>query len=145
MAFRFSLASVLSFRESIEKREELALQKVQLEVARVLRSIDKLTADLIDALDARDRALQTPTPAFYLQGMQEEMAAAILAKQNLSATLQSLKREREKQIAVYQAAHRNRELLTDLLTQQKNTWEQKQLKTQQKSLDDIFAARAQRE
>src|SRR5579862_26612 len=145
MAFQFSLASVLRFRESVEKREELALQRVQLEIARVYRSIDKLTGDLIDALDKRDRALQTPTPALYLQGMQEKMTEAIQAKQNLSASLHILKNERERQMRLYQAAHRSREILTDLSTQQRNTWEQRQLRAQQKSLDDIFAARAQRE
>ena len=35
MGFRFSLAPVLRLRESLEKREELALQKVELEVARL--------------------------------------------------------------------------------------------------------------
>jgi len=54
MGFRFPLASVLQFRESIEKREELALQKVQFEVARVRRRIDELTEELAKASDERE-------------------------------------------------------------------------------------------
>ena len=46
MGFRFTLDSVLRFREGIEKREELALQKVQFEVSRVRRRIEELTEEL---------------------------------------------------------------------------------------------------
>lgn len=144
MAFRFSLTSVLRFRESVEKQEELVLQKIQIEVARVQRHIDQLTNDLIDALDARDKALEKPTPALYLQGMQAEMAAAMDAKQNLSEMLEGLNEQREKQIGAYRSARTKRRMLTDLLEQQKSLWEHQQLRAQQKMLDEIFSAQAKR-
>ena len=53
MGFRFTFASVLRFREGIEKSEELALQKVQFEVARVRRRIDELTEDMTRASNER--------------------------------------------------------------------------------------------
>ena len=47
MAFRFSLATVLRVRESIELREERALKKIQMEMARVSHEIEELDACLL--------------------------------------------------------------------------------------------------
>ena len=144
MRFKFPLASVLRFRESTEKREELALQKAQLEVARVCRYIDNLTARITDVLNARDQVLQKPSPAHHLQNLQAEMDAAVEAKQSLSETLRTLNNRRDEQMKLYQAARAKRQMLSNLLAQHLSAWEQDQLRTEQKQLDDIFAARSQR-
>ena len=144
MGFRFPLAPVLRFRESIEKREELALQKVQLEVARVRRRIDELTDELSKASDAREKEMQKCLSAYRLQHMEAETNAALEAKQTLFATLEALQRQRDMQMKLYQAAHGGRQMLTDLLTQTRNEWELDLEKAQQKRLDDIFASRLQR-
>jgi len=57
MAFRFSLASVLRLRESIEKMEEQSLQKIDMEIARVLHVIDELDEKTVKLRSARDRVL----------------------------------------------------------------------------------------
>ena len=144
MGFLFPLASVLQFRESIEKREELALQKVQFEVARVRRRIDELTEELAKASDEREESLQRWMQACQLKDLQDEMNSAVVAKQTLSETLVTLKSQRDTHMKLYQAARVNRRMLTDLLEQQRNAWEQNQLRIQQKTLDDIFVARLQR-
>ena len=144
MGFRFPLASVLQFRESIEKREELALQKVQFEVARVRRRIDELTEELAKASDEREESLQRWMQACQLKDLQDEMNSAVVAKRALSETLVTLKSQRDTHMKLYQAARVNRRMLTDLLEQQRNAWEQNQLRIQQKTLDDIFVARLQR-
>jgi flagellar FliJ protein len=144
MAFRFSLASVLRVRESIERREELALQKAEHELARVRRRIDELTGEIAKAVDEREKALQQEIQAHRLQSMDAEISAAGEAKQTLLETLQTLQQQRDAQMKLYQAAYNGRRMLTDLSAQQKTEYEQEQDHAQQKRLDDIFASRWQR-
>ena len=141
MPFRFTLASVLRVRESIERREELALQRAEHEVARVRRQIEELTNKL--AKDARDRenALQQPTQAFRLRSMQAEMDAAIAARQGLIDTRQTLQQKRDAQMKRYQVAHNDHQVLIELQKQQRDEYEHEQERAQQKRLDDLFAAR----
>jgi flagellar biosynthesis chaperone FliJ len=82
--------------------------------------------------------------ACQLKDLQDEMNSAVVAKQTLSETLVTLKSQRDTHMKLYQAARVNRRMLTDLLEQQRNAWEQNQLRIQQKTLDDIFVARLQR-
>jgi flagellar FliJ protein len=144
VAFRFSLASVLRVRESIERREELALQKAEQELARVRWRIDELTGEIAKAVDAREKALQQAIQAHRLQSMDAEINAAGEAKQTLLETLQTLQQQRDAQMKLYQAAYNGRRMLTDLSEQQKTEFEQEQDRAQQKRLDDIFASRWQR-
>jgi flagellar FliJ protein len=144
MAFRFPLATVLRVRESIEQREERALQQIQLEMARVLRQIEELSAEIAGARDAQDEALRQPVPAGYLHGLLWEAQLAEVRRKALLSTLQVLEQQRDKQMKVYQTAHRNHETLISMKRDQRNVYEQQQVRMQQKSLDDIFMARRHR-
>ena len=144
MPFRFSLASVLRVRESIERREELALQRVEMEVVRVKHRIDELTQELARAGEARENALRNSIPAYDLQSMDAQMNAALDAKQILLDTLQTLQQQRDAQMKLYQVAYNGRQMLTDLLEQKKNEYKQEQDHAQQKRIDDLFASRWQR-
>ena len=144
MAFRFPLASVLRVRESVERNEELALQKAELEVARSQRRVEELTIELDRCVQARDQAMQQPTPAYLVRELQEQMNSTLDARQAATDTLQARREQRDAQRQRYQAAHNGRRMLTELRTQQKDAYEQEQVRAQQKRLDDIFAARRQR-
>jgi len=144
MGFRFTLASVLRFRESIEEREELALQKVEFELARVRRRLGELTEELAKASNEREAAPQKSMEAFRLKNLQDEMNAAVQTKQILFETLATLRSQREAQFRLYQAARVNRRTLTDLQKHQQSAWEQEQVRVEQKQLDDIFSSRMQR-
>lgn len=144
MAFRFPLASVLRVRESIEKREEVALLSAQLEVARVRRRVDELTDEMQKAWQEREQALEQSIQASRLQAMQVEINAAVEAKQVLADTLQTLRRQRDERMKIYKTAHTGRQMLTDLRDQKKSAYEQEQVRAQQKMLDLIMAARWQR-
>jgi flagellar export protein FliJ len=113
----------------------------QLEVARVRRRMDELTNEMARACQEREKALRNSTPANRLQAKQVEISAAIEAKEILFETLQTLKLQRDTQMNAYKAAHRGRQALSDLRAQQKNLYEQDELRRQQKQLDDIFASR----
>lgn len=144
MAYRFPLESVLRLRESIEKREELLLQKAQYEVAKVQQRINDVNEELEEADRKRGEALLGSVEAFRLQAMQEDIRAAKETKQTLIATIALRKDERDRRMKFYQAAHSGRRMLSDLRDQQRNVWEQEQARIEQRRLDDIYAARLQR-
>jgi flagellar export protein FliJ len=144
MAFRFTLASVLGFRESIERREDLALGKLQLEMARVRHEIDLVTEDLAAAQRWREESMRQPIPAAEVQSMLRGADVAAERKKKLLESLVALEHQREEQMRIYQTARRARQVLSDLRTQYRDTWEQEQARTQQKVLDDIFGSRSHR-
>jgi flagellar export protein FliJ len=144
MAYRFPLATVLRVRENLEKREERALQKIQLEVARVLRQLDELSAEIAKAHDAREQVMQRPIAAGQLQALLWAMQATVEKRKTLVHHLHALEQERDKQMNVYRAAHRDREMLTDMFDRRCDAYEQEQARSEQKKLDDIFIARHNR-
>lgn len=144
MAFRFSLATVLRFRESVEKREELALQRVLLEVGRARREIEQLNAVIAAAHQARNEAMQNPLPASHIQDMLNDVAMAANRRKQLLESLETLERQLALQMQKYQDAHRDRQMLSDMRTKKRDAYEQEQTRTAQKVLDDIFGARSQR-
>jgi flagellar export protein FliJ len=144
MAFRFSLAIVLRFRESVEKREELALQKILQDIGRVRQQIADLTVQIERALDARNGALLKPIAAAQLQGVLIAIETAKESRKQLIASLEPLELRRQEQTKVYQAAHRDRQMLSDMEERARSAYEQEHTRKQQKFLDDVFAARAQR-
>ena len=81
MAFRFPLASVLSYRESLERREELALQKIQMEMTRLRQAIQQLNVQIAEAHHTIERVMQKPLAAFQMQSMLQQANAAAARRQ----------------------------------------------------------------
>jgi flagellar export protein FliJ len=144
MAFQFPLAAVLRVRESIEKREERALQTIQLEIARGLHQIEALSAGIDGAHRVREQALLKTTSGGHLHSMLWDEQSAEQQLKSALGRLQVLEQEREQQMKVYQVAHQDREMLTDMLNKQKDIYEREWLRDEQKRLDDIFMARRHR-
>jgi len=144
MAFRFPLATVLRVRESMEQREERSLKRIQLEMARVLRQIEELSAEIAKAHDAQEEALRRPIPAGHLHSLLWEAQSAAERRKALLHILQTLEQQRDQQMKVYQAAHRAHETMLSMLRAQRSAYELEQARTQQKYIDDIFIARRHR-
>src|SRR5277367_6387360 len=103
MAFRFSLATVLRFRESVEKREELALQRLLLEIARARREVEALTTDIAVAHETRNKAMLNALPAFEIQAILNDLNAAAERRKRLIESLDAFERQRLQQMKKYQA------------------------------------------
>jgi flagellar export protein FliJ len=144
MAFRFPLATVLRVRESIERREELALERIQLEMARVARQIEELNEAMTRAHATRNQALRQPMPGGELHSMLEQVQAAARTRGALLITLQGLEERRLKQMKIYQIAHRDHETMVNLFKEQRDLYELEEARREQKYLDDIFMARRHR-
>lgn len=141
MGFRFAMASVLRWREGVEKREELVLQQMQFEVNRIAHRIEEITEEIAQANQRQEAALRNWTQAFDLKGMKDEVCAAAEARKILIETLAALKKQKDAQMEVYRAARMSRRMLTDLEAQKRTAWEQTQDRADQKRLDDVFTAR----
>lgn len=144
MAFRFSLATVLRLRESVQRQEERALQKILFEMARATRQIDGLSAEICLAGDEAERAMQRPIPANQVQLLISKKQLAQEKKSNLIRHRQSLEQDRDRQLHIYHAAYRNTETLIELRDSKRQLYEQDKTRADQKRLDDIYAARKQR-
>lgn len=144
MAFRFPLATVLRYRESLEKREEVALQKVQLEILQARRRIHQLDDEIAGAQQAREAKLRETISAFQLQAMLDDVNAALEQKRKLTEELEKLEQQRKERMKAYQAAHRGRQMLSDIRNRQQDAWELDAARRQQKMLDDLFALRSRR-
>lgn len=144
MPFRFTLAAVLLVRENAEEREERALKKLQIELTQLFNQVEELSSIIVKAFEARERAMQRPISALELQSLLWQAEEAAEKKAALLHRIQILEQERDLQMKVYQAAHRDREMLTDMLNKQRDAYEQEQARSQQKHIDDIFMARHHR-
>lgn len=141
MPFRFPLAKVLLVKESVKKQEERALQKILLEMSRVAHRIEKLSEEIAESQIALERALQQPIPAIEVQTLSLRAQRATEDRRDLVRELQTLEQNRERQAELYHAAHRNCEVLINLLEKQKDDYEQEQTRVEQKQMDDIVIAR----
>lgn len=144
MAFRFSLATVLRYRDSMEKREELALQKILVEIARTRLQVEQLTRQIARAQAAIEKTLEQPVSAAHLQIMVSEVEVLVAQRKTLSGSLAALDRQRALQMQAYQAAHRDRRMLSEMADRQRDAYELGRVRREQKFVDDIFGARARR-
>ena len=144
MAFRFRLETVLRFRDSVEKREELALRKALQDVARTRALIERIGQEIAAAQDARNTALEKTLAASQLQSVLRDIDAAIARRKALIDSLPGLERQCEMARKAYQAAHRDRQMLSDMEAKQQEEYAQERVRKEQKFIDDVFAARAQR-
>lgn len=144
MPFRFPLAAVLLVRKNAEQREERALKKIQLEMAHATRELEELNAEIACVQAAREQAMQEPIPAVQLHAYLERAEVVAEKKKDLVNQIQTLRQGLAQQMKVYQASHRDREALTDILDKQREAYDQERSREQQKQLDDMFMARRHR-
>ena len=144
MAFQSPLAAVLRFRESIERREERALHRVRSSVARVEAQMERLRAAMDEARRQREQALRESIPSGHLQALLREEVLAEERGKLLQAEMQRLHQELQGQIKAYQAAHRDREMLSEMLQREREAFQRRQRHEEQKRLDDVFLARRSR-
>jgi flagellar FliJ protein len=144
MAFRFSLAGVLKLRESIERREYLALERVHMEIAYAeaqLREVDELRSLLVER---RQTELAAGIPAIQLQGAFEQELALEHRRDALKLKLEELVAQRQEHVKAYELARQKREMLDDLRARQLDAYLRNRAKREQSAIDDLFLSRRKR-
>ena|SRR5579871_4676175 len=144
MGFQFPLASVLRHRGMIEDREERMLQNIQQEIARTMQLIEDFDAEIAKANVARRANVRKASTALdmhaaygYLENLKQQKTEQI-------ERLAKLEDLRTKQIVIYRAARRDREVLDDIFDRSRTAYESEAAKREQRTVEDTFAARRAR-
>ncbi len=141
MPFRFQLDAVLRFREGVERTEEAALHRIVQEIADVERQLQEIDLRQVHLREQREHDLVQKLPALHLMEIVEQEEMLNKTVDELRLRLQQLHTQRIEQLAVYQAAHQDRQVLSELREQQQRAYALDQNRQEQKMLDDIFLAR----
>jgi len=142
MAFRFKLDAVLRFREGVEHAEEAALYRVVREIANAETELQQVKINQDRLREQRERELTLKLPAVHLLEIAEREFEFKNAAEALRLRLQKVETKRVKQLYIYQDAHRERLVLSQLRDQQRKAYELEQRRQEQKTLDDLFLARS---
>jgi flagellar FliJ protein len=141
MAFRFSLASVLRLREIHEQREERLLTEILAQVRQTREALELLDAQIVDAAAGREARLMATMPVAELHAEYGMSALLEERRQFTQSQLAKFEQLRDKQIKTYQAAHQDRELLSNMREEQRASYAVERSRLEQKAVDDLFIAR----
>jgi flagellar export protein FliJ len=144
MAFRFPLAAVLKYRESMEQREYLALERIQMEIARMQAQIAQAAAARSAAAASSLEQLSRGLAAIHLQEAREYESALERSQTLFEEKLKELRVSLRQRLRTYQIARQKREVLDELRSRQKNAYERDQARLQQNAVDDLTLARRKR-
>jgi flagellar export protein FliJ len=144
MGFEFSLATLLRFRRIIEEREEQVLQKILFELNETSGAIARTDDRLVECYASRGASVLKPSIGLDLQASYGEVKELQQRRKELEARMHKIKDARNAQMIVYEAARRNREMLTDMREKKRRAYDAELEKRRQKALDDNFAARRSR-
>lgn len=141
MSFHFSLGTVLRVRGIVEEQEERMLQKIQAEIARTHESIQQVDSEIAGSDAARRSAVNKRFLGRSLHASYEEVKNLKNVKKELEERANKLEQLRARQLMAYEAARRNREMLTGIEESQRTAYETEAARSAQKVLDDNFNAR----
>lgn len=145
MAFRFSLAAVLKLRESIERREYLALGRVHQEISQVDTQIRLVEQWCAAAAEGREKETAHGVASVHLQDAYDQEISLEKQRDALRTTRQELKIKLQERIRAYEIARQKREVLDSLRERQFETYKLEQARLEQNRIDDLFLARRQRD
>lgn len=146
MAFRFSLDTLLRLRISIERKEELNLQRIHAALQQARRELERLRLERQAAWGEAQLRLRASAPAaelhFELARDQAAQRRAALLQQRIA----QLESARLQQQAVYRKARQDREILENLRDRMREQYDLEQNRSEQQRIDDILLMlRASRE
>ena len=141
MAFQFSLATVLRVRKIIEEREEGILQKILFNISKVFDDLERIDARIVEADDSRHAEVLKPCIGLEVHAYYGEVKELKQCRKDLEDKIQKLEEARDKQLIIYEAARRNREMLTDMREKKRTAYDVETNKREQKALDDNYISR----
>lgn len=144
MGFQFSLATVLRVRGIIEEQEERMLQQILSEIARSNEALALTDAAIAESDASRCADILKPFLGHNLHAIYGEMKELKENRKNIEEQIIKLKQLRDKQIKIYEKARGNREMLSDMREEKRNEYEADIARLDQKTLDDIFSSRRNR-
>jgi flagellar export protein FliJ len=140
MAFKFPLATVLRVRLIREEREERLLQQILFQIQQTMAQIAAVDTELIRVNEHRSKHVFQPMTAHLLQGSYSEIAYLRQTRLHLEGQLAQMEELKLKQLAIYEAARRDRKMLTEMRERQRNDFLFEVAKDEQRSIDEYFSS-----
>lgn len=144
MPFRFSLAAVLTYRESLEHREYIVLEQIQQEITGTEAHLVEVEAWRGTAAQLRATQLSRGLHSVHLQQAYEHELALERYRDLLQDKLRELKQRLQQQLQAYELARQKRKVLDELRGHQFEAYTRGQVRAQQHLLDELFLARRRR-
>lgn len=144
MAFKFPLATVLRVRGIIEEREESILQKILFDISQTFDGLERIEVQIAESDAARLAHILKPSFGRDLHASYGEVKDLKQRRKELEAQIQKLEQARDVQLLIYEAARRDREMLTDMRQKKRTAYDSDLSRGEQKTLDDNYNARRSR-
>lgn len=140
MSYNFPLSSVLWLREVVEEREERLLKNIQQEITSTVDQLSSLATEFAGADADWLGTMSNSCRGIHLHARYEQLEALRQRRKELEQRLEKLEELRGKQLAAYQLARRDREMLDGLHDQGLAAYATDMAKREQSTLDDTFGA-----
>ncbi|HXY13107.1 MAG TPA: flagellar FliJ family protein [Terriglobales bacterium] len=145
MPFHFPLAAVLKFRESLERREYLALVRIQHEIMAIEAQLRQIEEWRLAAVQRREADLAKGVASVYLQDEFHREFALEQRRDALKVKLEETKLRHTAHLKSYQEARQKREVIDELRQRGLEAYTRQQAKRQQAVMDDLFLSRRRRD
>lgn len=144
MAFRFSLNTLLKYREALERRELLALERAQQEVLGTELQIRAVQQEQGAVAESRESHLRHGMKACELQALVDAEMQLEQRENQLTEALHKSMLKREECMGRYREIHRKRELLEKLKARKLAEYTREQSQAEQRRIDDLYLSRRKR-
>ena len=141
MAFEFPLATVLRVRGIIEEREEGVLQKILFDISQTFDGLECIETQIAESDAARLADILKPSFGRDLHASYGEVKDLKQRRKELEVQIQKLEQARDVQLLIYEAARRDREMLTDMRQKKRIAYDSDVSRSEQRILDDNYNAR----
>ena len=145
MAFRFSLAAVLKYREELEKREEQILEMARETLARLENQLAEVREQQCGLVVERESLLKRGAFGDDLHHTARKQQEWKRLEDELGKQLSVARLAYEKQMKLFLAVRQKREVLDELKKNQHESYREKQDRLEQQRIDEIFGSRLNRE
>lgn len=145
MAFKFSLAAVLKYREALEKREERILEERRDKLARLETKLAEVKAHLRQLIVDRELLLGRGLLGDDLHHVAEQKQQLERLEKDIEKQVSSAVLDCDKQMEIFLAARQKWEILDELKCTQISLYSHKQERQEQQNVDEIFIARFKRD
>jgi len=146
MAFRFSLDMLLRLRVSLERKEELNLQRINAALVQAHQDLAQLRQERQAAWGEAQLRLRDSAPAAELHFELARDQAAQQRAEWLQQRIAQLEAARQEQQRVYRKARQDREILENLRDRKREKYDMDLSRSEQQNIDDLqLMLRASRE
>jgi len=141
MAFHFPLATVLRVRESLEKKEQQALDQCYRHLYMVQKRLSETDARVKRLREEYADRLATGTKAAGAQCLIEEQLRVEQLRDTILKQLTQAQQALQEQLARFRAARQQREVITELRRSAYWEWSRHEAQREQRLVDDLYLLR----